>query len=149
MADIMSREKRSALMSRIRGKDTGIERTIAAALAARGLEPERHARDLPGTPDFVFRDLRLAVFVDGDFWHGWRFPAWEHKLTPRWKKKIADTRRRDRRNFARLRRAGWRTVRLWEHQIEADAEAAVAVIFSVIEELAPTRSQHEESEPAQ
>ena len=81
MTDIMSREKRSALMSRIRGKDTGIERTVAHALAVRGLHPERHSKDLPGRPDFVFREQRLAVFVDGDFWHGWRFPSWEHKLT--------------------------------------------------------------------
>ena len=140
MADIMSQEKRSALMSRIRGKDTGIERVVATGLAARGLEPERHARDLPGRPDFVFREVRLAVFVDGDFWHGWRLPAWEHKLTPQWRKKIAETRRRDRRNFARLRRAGWRTVRLWEHQIEADADAAVAVILEAIEQRAQSRS---------
>ena len=129
MTDIMSREKRSAVMSRIRGKDTGIERTIATALAARGLNPERHASDLPGRPDFVFRDHRLAVFVDGDFWHGWRFPAWEHKLTPRWRDKIAETRRRDRRNFARLRRSGWRVIRLWEHQIEADPDGSTTVIL--------------------
>ena len=132
MTDIMSREKRSAVMSRIRGKDTGIERTIAEALATRGLSPERHVPDLPGKPDFVFRDDRLAVFVDGDFWHGWRFPAWEHKLTPRWRDKIAETRRRDRRNFARLRRSGWRVVRLWEHQIEADPGASVTVILEAL-----------------
>ena len=132
MADIMSTEKRSALMSRIRGKDTGIERTVAEALEVRGLDPERHSRDLPGRPDFVFRDQRLVVFVDGDFWHGWRFPSWEHKLTPRWRDKIAETRRRDRRNFARLRRAGWRVVRLWEHQIEADPETCVGVILEAL-----------------
>ena len=128
----MSREKRSAVMSRIRGKDTGIERTIADALAAHGLSPERHASDLPGRPDFVFREHRLAVFVDGDFWHGWRFPAWEHKLTPRWRDKIAETRRRDRRNFARLRRSGWRVIRLWEHEIEADPDASVARILDAL-----------------
>ena len=132
MTDIMSREKRSAVMSRIRGKDTGIERTIADGLAAHGLNPERHASDLPGRPDFVFREHRLAVFVDGDFWHGWRFPAWEHKLTPRWRDKIAETRRRDRRNFARLRRSGWRVIRLWEHRIEADPDGSVDVIVEFL-----------------
>ena len=138
MTDIMSREKRSALMSRIQGKDTGIERTVANELAIRGLHPERHSKDLPGRPDFVFREQRLAVFVDGDFWHGWRFPSWEHKLTPKWREKIAETRRRDRRNFVRLRRAGWRVVRLWEHQIESDPVASVEAVICALANQAAT-----------
>ena len=146
MADIMSREKRSALMSRIRGKDTRIERMVAVALTARGLRPKRHAPDLPGKPDFVFRDHRLAVFVDGDFWHGWRFPAWKHKLTPPWRPKIAETRKRDGRNFARLRRRGWRVVRLWEHQIEADLQASVIRILTALE--IQTRASSEGNEQA-
>ena len=113
--DIMSPEKRSALMSRIRGRDTGIERTVQEMLQGLRLQHEVQVRELPGTPDFVLRDARVAVFVDGDFWHGWRFPAWEHKLSPKWRDKIAENRRRDRRNFARLRRQGWTVIRLWEH----------------------------------
>ena len=116
--DIMSPEKRSALMSRIRGRDTGIERAVQGMLQGLGLQYEEQVRELPGTPDFVLRDARVAVFADGDFWHGWRFPAWEHKLSPSWRDKIAKNRRRDRRNFAKLRRQGWTVLRLWEHDIE-------------------------------
>jgi DNA mismatch endonuclease (patch repair protein) len=120
--DVMSPEKRSALMSRIRGKNTGLERRLETVFIAAGLEAERHALDLPGRPDFVFRLQRVALFADGDFWHGWRFPVWEQKLTPRWRDKIAATRARDRRNHARLRRAGWIVVRIWEHQLKTAPE---------------------------
>src|SRR4051812_43246817 len=63
--DIMSPEKRSALMARIRGKNTGPERAIGAVVAKLGLKAEFHASDLPGRPDFVLRRLRVAIFVDG------------------------------------------------------------------------------------
>jgi len=57
-------------MARIRGKDTGPELAVAAALAASGWEFETQVRVLPGCPDILFRTARVAVFVDGDFWHG-------------------------------------------------------------------------------
>ena len=115
--DIMSAEKRSALMSRIKGKDTGPERLVAEALADLGLEWEGQVRDLSGRPDFVFRDARVAVFVDGDFWHGWRFPRWRHKLSKKWEEKIDANRKRDARTHRKLRRTGWVVIRIWEHQI--------------------------------
>jgi DNA mismatch endonuclease (patch repair protein) len=92
---------------------------MAEALADRGLEWERHARDLPGRPDFVFREAKVAVFVDGDFWHGWRFNIWRHKLSEKWEAKIGATRRRDSVNHRALENMGWRVVRIWEHQIDA------------------------------
>lgn len=118
----MSPEKRSALMSRIRGKNTGPERAVGAIVDALGLEAEFHARDLPGRPDMVLRALRVAIFVDGDFWHGWRFPAWRRKLSEKWELKIAANRRRDALNHAKLRRAGWLVIRIWEHQVDDDPD---------------------------
>jgi DNA mismatch endonuclease (patch repair protein) len=112
---------RSRVMARIRGRDTGPERTVAAGLAVLGLTYESHARDLPGRPDFVMRDIKLAIFVDGDFWHGWRFPTWRDKLSVAWEAKIETNRKRDARNFRRLRSAGWTVIRLWEHQLKRDA----------------------------
>jgi DNA mismatch endonuclease (patch repair protein) len=126
--DIMSAEKRSAVMARIKGKDTGPERAVAGALHARGWEFETHARDLPGRPDVLFRSAGVAVFVDGDFWHGWRFPQWQDKLSEKWEAKIEANRRRDARNFRRLRRMGWRVVRIWEHQVAQDLQACIARI---------------------
>jgi DNA mismatch endonuclease (patch repair protein) len=131
--DIMSPEKRSALMARIKGKDTGIELKIAAVFDRLGLEWESHCRDLPGRPDFVFRKARVAIFVDGDFWHGWRFPQWRHKLSEKWEAKIAENRRRDSKNHRRLRRMGWKVVRFWEHQVDRDAEECVARVASALD----------------
>jgi DNA mismatch endonuclease (patch repair protein) len=78
---------------------------------------------LPGRPDLVFQTEKLAVFVDGDFWHGYRFPAWRSRLSPYWKAKIERNRARDRRNFATLRRRGWHVLRIWEHAISNDLAA--------------------------
>lgn len=122
----MSPEKRSALMARIKGKDTLPEREVSHALSAINLSWESHARDLPGRPDFVFRDAKVALFVDGDFWHGWRFPQWQDKLSEAWEFKIATNRARDLRNHRRLRRMGWKVIRLWEHQISHDLPKAMA-----------------------
>lgn len=117
--DIMSVEKRSAVMSRIRGRDTKPERAVEQMLAALGVPYESHARDLPGRPDFVVRSARVVVLVDGDFWHGWRFHAWRMKLSEKWEAKIAGNVRRDARNRRALREADWLVVRLWEHQVAA------------------------------
>lgn len=116
--DVMSVEKRSALMARIRGRDTGPERMMREILKRLGVAYIEHDRTLPGRPDFVLTEHRIVVLVDGDFWHGWRFEDWKHKLSPRWRDKIASNIRRDRRNRIALRAAGWIVVRVWEHQIE-------------------------------
>lgn len=127
--DIMSEATRSALMRRIKGSHTLPERIIAESLRGTGLIFEQHPRDLAGRPDFVFRNARVALFVDGSFWHGWRFPLWQHKLTQKWQLKIEATRKRDQRNFRRLRRAGWRVVRIWEHQIEKSPQRCLERIM--------------------
>ena len=131
--DIMSPEKRSAVMSRIRGRDTGPERAMADAFTSRGLTWESQVRELPGRPDFVFREDRVAVFVDGDFWHGWRFPQWRDKLSEKWEAKIDATRHRDARNHRRLRRMGWKVVRVWEHQIKRSRDECLVKVVSFLE----------------
>ncbi len=135
--DVMTAAQRSACMSKIRGKDTGPERFVLALLREAGCNPELHARDLPGRPDFVLRERQLAVFVDGDFWHGWRFPVWRHKLAPFWEKKISANRARDGRNHARLRRAGWTVIRVWEHQIERTPDLVRTRLIDVLGVDAP------------
>lgn len=119
----MSPRARSALMARIRSENTGPELLLARLLRRARRSFQTHQRDLPGRPDFVFRRPRVAVFVDGSFWHGWRFAQWRLKLSEKWEAKIEANIRRDRRNRSKLRRAGWIVVRIWEHQLEADPEA--------------------------
>lgn len=105
-------------MSRIGGRNTKPERQMAEILRAVGIDFAEQDRTLPGRPDFVLPQQRIVVLVDGDFWHGWQFETWKNKLTPKWKTKIAANIRRDRRNRAALRAAGWTVLRVWEHQLK-------------------------------
>jgi DNA mismatch endonuclease, patch repair protein len=125
MADKFSKAIRGKIMSKIRGKNTSLEVKVFDGLKKRGLKFKKHYKKIRGTPDIAFPDKKLAVFVDGDFWHGYRFPAWKHKV-PKiyWQKKIETNRRRDKNTFAALRRSGWSVVRIWGHEIARDADAA-------------------------
>jgi len=131
--DIMTEEKRSKVMSNIKGKNTGPERVIFGLLEDKKVDFERHVGELPGRPDIVFNQAKLAVFIDGDFWHGWRFPLWQHKLSPKWQEKIKKTRERDQRNFRKLRSLGWKVLRIWEHQIERSPLKCIERILSARE----------------
>ena len=112
-------------MSRVKSKNTGIELKLRSALHKTGLRYKIHLKGTPGTPDIVFMKKKVAIFVDGDFWHGYRFNGWKNALKPFWYEKIGSNIRRDRRNFQKLRRLGWITIRVWEHQIEADLNRQV------------------------
>jgi DNA mismatch endonuclease (patch repair protein) len=117
-------------MSRIRGFDSKIEVSVRAELDRLGIRYESNVMALPGRPDLVFTDAKLVVFIDGDFWHGYRYPAWGRRLSPYWKAKIERNRRRDRLNHAKLRRRGWRVVRLWAHQVHRDLPHCIDTIKS-------------------
>lgn len=120
-------------MKRVKLKDGPLEMLVQRELRTRGLRFQRHVRSLPGRPDIVFRNARVAVFVDGDFWHGWRLPAWEHKLTLFWRDKLRANRARDQRNFRRLRSGGWRVVRIWQHEIRRDFPRCIQQILDSVE----------------
>ena len=121
-SDNLTPEQRSYTMSRVRSVDTKPERAVRSELHRRGLRFRKHVRALPGAPDIVFPRQRVAVFVDGDFWHGYRLPAWEQGLKPYWREKIRRNRRRDQRNFARLRKLGWTVIRIWEHDVQENLD---------------------------
>jgi DNA mismatch endonuclease (patch repair protein) len=107
-------------MSRVRSTDTTPELLVRKLSHARGLRFRKHCAWLPGRPDLVFVRSRTVVFVEGDYWHGWRFPAWREKLAPYWKQKIDRNRRRDARNLRKLRRERWFVIRIWEHDVKRD-----------------------------
>jgi len=119
MSDFMPPESRRRIMSAIKSKNTKPEVLLGSMMHRAGLRYRKHAKDLPGRPDFVFRSLKIAVFVDGDFWHGYKLHEWEHKLSPGyWDKKIKGNVERDCVNREALRTAGWRVIRIWEHQLK-------------------------------
>lgn len=132
MPDRLTPAQRSYCMSRVKSKDTSIEKTVRSMLHKRGFRFRKHVKDLPGKPDIVFPKERLAVFIDGDFWHGYRFPLWEHTLNDFWRNKITGNRERDQRNFRKLRRAGWRVIRVWGHEVEKNIEACVSRIMCAV-----------------
>ncbi|HKD80333.1 MAG TPA: very short patch repair endonuclease [Candidatus Angelobacter sp.] len=134
MADRLTKRQRSHVMSRIRGKDTTIEVILRSALHKRGLRFRKNVRGLLGTPDIVFYRAKLLVFVDGDFWHGYRFPQWGLALPDFWQRKIDRNRSRDRRYHARLRRAGWKVIRIWEHDIRQNLDSIVLRITTILDE---------------
>jgi DNA mismatch endonuclease (patch repair protein) len=132
MTDNLTPLQRSWTMSRIRDRDTAPERRLRSLLFSLGLRFRKNVGYLPGRPDIVFPRARVAVFVNGTFWHGWRYPAWAHKLAPYWRKKIEGNRRRDRLNGRRLRRLGWLRVNVWEHKILADSVACASDVASIV-----------------
>lgn len=120
-------------MSRIRSKNTEVELTLRRLLFGLGLRYRVHVPGLPGRPDIAFTRRKVAVFVDGDFWHGWKFDQWSHKLAPQWRAKIERNRARDAAANAALRAEGWRVLRIWEHELKADAERCVARVVRELE----------------
>ena len=122
---------RSVLMSRIRSAGNATtELRLMKLLRIARISGWRRNYPLPGKPDFVFPASRLAVFVDGCFWHGHRCGR---NLTPRrnweaWVKKIDGNRRRDRRIGRRLRERGWQVVRVWECVLRKNPELALSRI---------------------
>ena len=135
MPDNMTPAQRRVTMSRIRKTDTKPELIIRRRSFARGLRYRKCVSGLPGTPDLVFAGARVVVFVDGDFWHGWRFEQWEHKLSSGyWKKKIRGNRQRDRRNRRLLRDQGWEVIRIWEHDVERNPDECVDRIEQAVRE---------------
>ncbi|NLX97566.1 MAG: very short patch repair endonuclease [Rhodopirellula sp.] len=142
MADNLTPQQRSFTMSCIRSKDTAPELTIRKLVHARGMRFRKHRYGLPGRPDLVFAASKVAVFVDGDFWHGWRFPAWRGKLGAYWKDKISRNRQRDQKNFRALRRTGWLVIRIWEHDVERDAELCVDRIEQAVRSRANSCSRN-------
>jgi DNA mismatch endonuclease (patch repair protein) len=107
-------------MKRVKLKDGSLEKLVQQELRTKGLRLRCHVRTLPGSPDIAFTKEKVAVFVDGDFWHGWRLPAWEHKLSKFWRDKLRTNRARDQRNFRRLRADGWKIIRIWQHELKRD-----------------------------
>lgn len=136
--DWMTREQRSRNMAAIRSKgNKSTEVALRFRMVRAGIRGWRtHARDLPGRPDFVFDALKLAVFVDGCYWHG--CPKCGHipsQNRPYWSRKIEGNQTRDKRVRARLRRQGWSVIRIWEHEIKYAPQKALKRLARKIGEL--------------
>jgi len=133
-------EKRSYTMSRIRSKATSIEIRLQKALWHRGVRYRKNYRKIPGAPDIAIVNYKIAIFCDGDFWHG---KDWEQKKArlnnnrEYWISKIERNMERDKRFSQELIDMGWQVVRFWESDIKADVEACVDIVLSFMQEDRP------------
>ena len=134
MVDFLSKETRSRVMARIRSRDTKPELALRQALWAAGVRGWRcHPRAVPGKPDIAFTRWRVAVFVDGCFWHGHPDFFTPGKSGAYWDAKIERTKERDRLANATLSATGWQVLRFWDFEIEQDLAACVVQTQTVLE----------------
>ena len=131
-------EKASKAMSGNRSEDTKPEKMLRSELWGRGLRYRVHLDELPGSPDIAFLSEKIAVFCDGDFWHGRDWDQRKKKLADGanadyWVPKIQANRERDRRYNKELREMGWTVLRFWESDIREAPEEVADVVEEAIE----------------
>ncbi|MCX6702998.1 MAG: very short patch repair endonuclease [Candidatus Wolfebacteria bacterium] len=137
MADIFSKKKRSEIMSLIRYKNTKIEVALCGLISAElypvGYRYRKNHKNVLGKPDIVFVAQKIAIFIDGDFWHGYNL-KYLNQRPPRqyWLLKIRQNMERDKKVNCALRRKGWRVLRFWEHEFEKKPDIVLGKIFKAV-----------------
>lgn len=111
-------------MSQIRSKNTKPEIKLRSLLWSAGYRFRKHY-DIAGKPDIVFPGKKVAIFVDGEFWHGKDFDQWKAKLGKFWLRKISDNIKRDRKINILLRKSGWKVVHVWGKNVMKHGETVV------------------------
>jgi len=137
MADVFTKAERSRIMAAIKGKgNRSTEAKIRSLLRSKKITGWRsHLKSLPGRPDFAFKRQQVAVFVNGCFWHGCK--RCRRNLSPSsnrnyWAQKIARNQARDKRTKRILSKQRWRTIRIWEHEIQKNPAACLRRITTVL-----------------
>ena len=120
--DKLTTQQRHFCMSRIKGKDTKPELIVRKFLYNHGIRYRLHKDSLPGKPDIVISKQKIAIFVNGCFWHG--HENCKHYTIPKsnidyWKEKIQKNRKRDARNYFLLSKLGWKNIVIWECQLSS------------------------------
>ena len=127
MPDIFTTEKRSWVMSRIRGTNTKIDLRMKEMLGDMRYKYEMYPK-MFGNPDFILPRKRIVIFCDGDFWHGYRYHQKKRLSKKFWRDKIERNMRRDVTVSRKFRREGWSVLRFWEHDIERNREKCMRKI---------------------
>ncbi len=126
MPDVFTKKKRSEVMSLIRSRDTKCEILFKEAMRKAGLKGYRIHPKRYGNPDFVFGKHKIAIFCDGDFWHGRNYEKLRPKLKNKfWIEKIERNMKRDRKYTRKLRKDGWAVLRFWETNITRDIDSCI------------------------
>ncbi len=136
--DIFTKEERSKLMGKIRGKNTKPEMLLAKALWRRGHRYRKHDKSIFGTPDLSFKKYKIAIFVDSEFFHGkyWHIEAKRPKNNAEfWQKKIERNMQRDNEVNVHLIQSGWTVLRFWSNDIKKNLFTTVRSVEKQIEEI--------------
>lgn len=125
MPDIWTKGKRSEVMRQVRSHgNRSTELRLIEVFRSNGITGWRRHQKLPGKPDFVFRTVKICLFVDGCFWHGcpkcYRRPSSSQEY---WDAKVRRNKARDREVSRELKQCGWRVLRVWEHELRANNKA--------------------------
>ncbi len=143
MTDVFDKRTRARIMRAVRTAETEPEELLAVALRAAGLRFRRNDKAVFGVPDFVFRKTKLAVFVDGDFWHGrawFKSGAAPATNSAFWISKFERNRRRDRLVNRELKRTGWTVLRLWASEVRKNSALSAARVLTRLQRT-PTRTK--------
>lgn len=130
--------ERSQIMSKIKSKNTKAEIILRKALWHKGIRYRIHNKKLPGSPDIVIGKYKIALFIDGEFWHGYNWEQKKQKINKNrafWIPKIERNMQRDKMNNIALLCSGYLVIRFWEKQIKSNLQACIAKIDEKIEEL--------------
>ena len=129
-------EARSRLMKKIRSRDTKPELKLRKALWSRGYRYRKDVSSLPGKPDIAFKKYKIAIFIDGEFWHGYNWEEKKNKIKRNrayWIPKIERNMQRDRQYTLQLQKMGFWVFRFWEHKIKNDFDTCLNAIVECIE----------------
>ena len=133
MTDIFDKQKRSEIMSKVKSRNTSPELKLRKALFKEGLRGYRVNPKLPGSPDIVFTKLKIAIFVDGCFWHGCpKCYSLPKENVEYWREKLDKNRKRDVKVNQLLVEEGWEVIRFWEHEITKNLDEVIKTISSLI-----------------
>jgi DNA mismatch endonuclease (patch repair protein) len=134
MADVFSKKKRSEVMSLIRSKNTkpeiALRKLVSAYFYPKGYRYRIHYKKLIGSPDIVFVAKKLAIFVDGTFWHGYESEKYKRPKDKFWSQKIKANVVRDKKVNKLLKKRGWTVLRIWEHDLEKRPEKILTRIIT-------------------
>src|SRR3989344_1123951 len=130
--DRLTALQRSELMSKIKSSNTKFEKGFFKILKNKGVRFKKHYK-ITGTPDIVIVEKKIAIFLDSDFWHGWKYDKWKLKLKSQfWRDKIERNIKRDLRTRGLLRLQGWKVLRVWEHQIKSKPDIFIVKLLGLL-----------------
>lgn len=130
--DVHTKEQRSYNMSQVKSENTKPEKILFNLLEELKINFEKHY-PVVGKPDIAFPEKKIAVFVDGEFWHGKDFCKWKDKLSSFWLKKIGDNIKRYRRTTRKLKSDGWHIIHFWNRKVVKNPDKAIKRLVCFID----------------